>query len=175
MNTRERTYRIALCAMLSALGVVLLCLGSVIEVMDLSMAVLASVFCVYAVIEFGGAAPWLIFSVTGVLSLILMPSASAAYVYLLFFGYYPILKEKFERMSRVLSWVLKEIVFHIALVLIFLCLRFLLLSPDLVALNPIFLGALLLAAEAVFILYDIALTRLITFYLMKLRHRFRRK
>lgn len=175
MRKQEKTYRVALCAMLSALGVVLLCLGSVIEVVDLSMAVLASIFCVYAVIEFGGAAPWLIFSVTGLLSLILMPSASAAYFYLLFFGYYPILKEKFEKKPKVISWILKETAFHVALILIFLCLRFLLFSPDLIALSPIFLGALLLAAEAVFLLYDIALTRLITFYLVKLRHRFRPK
>ena len=174
MNRKEKTRRLAVCAMLSALGVVLLCLGSAIEVMDLSMAVIASLFCVFAVIEFGGSAPWLIFFVTGVLSLILMPR-SPAVTYLLFFGYYPILKEKFERQPRILAWVLKESVFHVAMVLIFLVLRFLLLSPDLIDLSPWFFVVLAVLAEAVFILYDVALTRLISCYLFRLRDRFRWK
>ena len=36
--------------MLSALGVVLLSLGALIEVIDISMAVIASLLCVFAVI-----------------------------------------------------------------------------------------------------------------------------
>jgi hypothetical protein len=175
LKKQEKTYRLALCAMLAALGVVLLCLGSVIEVIDISMAVIASFFAIYAVIEFGGVWPWLIYAVTGLLSLILMPSASAAYFYLLFFGFYPILKEKLERLPRVLSWVLKEAVFHASLLLTFLCLRFVLALPELTGIGSILLFGMLLACEVVFVLYDVALTRLISFYLIKLRYRLRRK
>ena len=45
-------------AMLSALGVVMLGLGSLVEVLDLTFAVIASLLTVYAVIEIGGAYPW---------------------------------------------------------------------------------------------------------------------
>ena len=95
----QRTKRIAVCAMLSALGVVVLGIGSVLSVMDISMAVIASLFCIFAVIEYGGAAPWLVFLVTGVLSLLLPQKAPAA-MYLLFFGYYPILKDKINPFSK---------------------------------------------------------------------------
>ncbi len=159
--------------MLCALGVVLLYLGSIIEVVDISMAVLASLACVFATIEYGKSAPWLVFAVTAVLSVILLPNKSPALMYTLFFGYYPILKEKFEKCGRVLCRVLKEIVFNIALVLIFIVMKFLLMLP---AGLPImlYLTALVLC-EAVFILYDIALTRLISFYVYRLRSRFKFK
>ena len=59
--------------MLAALGVVFLYIGSVVQVMDITMAVVASLCCTFAVIEFGGSYPWLVYAVTGVASLIVLP------------------------------------------------------------------------------------------------------
>ena len=103
----NKTKKLTLGAILSAMGVALLFIGSFIETLDLTMAALASFFCIFAVIELGGAYPWLIFAVTGVLSVVLMPYSLTGWFYLLFFGYYPILKEKFEHLSRPISWFLK--------------------------------------------------------------------
>ncbi len=168
---QNKTKQLTVCAMLAALGVILLYLGSVIEVVDISMAVLASLACVFAVIEYGKSAPWLVFAVTAVLSVILLPNKSPALMYALFFGYYPILKEKFEKRGRVLCWALKEAVFNVALILIFIAMRFLLMLPA--GLSIMLYLTVLVLCEAVFVLYDIALTRLISFYVYRLRNRFR--
>ena len=159
--------------MLSALGVVLLYLGSLIEIVDVSMAVVASLLCVLAVIEYGGSAPWLVFGVTATLSLILVPQKAPALMYALFFGYYPILKEKFEKMKTATCWICKEIVFNVALAVIFVCLKFLVLGyADI----PVVLyGIAVVLCEAVFIIYDMALSRLISLYVWKLRKRFKFK
>ena len=61
----NKTKKMTLGAILSAMGVALLFIGSFIETLDLTMAALASFFCIFAVIELGGVYPWLIFSVTG--------------------------------------------------------------------------------------------------------------
>ncbi len=172
-NKMKQTRKLTTCAMLSALGVVLLWLGSATAVMEISMAVLASLCCVLAVIEYGKSTPWLIYAVTGALALILLPQKSTALMYLLFFGYYPILKEKFEKKPRWLSWVLKEVSFHAALIILLLLYKFI-FTPA--AADPFILYLLaVLLAEFVFPLYDIALTRLISLYLIKLRSRFRFK
>ena len=160
------------CAMLSALGVVLLLIGSFVEVMDLSAAAIASLLCVFAVIEYSGASPWLIFAVTSVLSMILLPTKTPALMYLAFFGYYPIIKEKLERLPMVPSWALKEVIFHAAMGLLYLALKLFVPSVDLSFSLPVI--AFVLLAEAVFILYDIAMSRLISFYLVRLRERFRK-
>ena len=175
MTRKETTKRLTLCAMLSALGVVLLWLGSAVEVVDISMAVIASLLCVFAVIEYGGSAPWLVFGVTSVLSLILLPQKTPAVMYLLFFGYYPILKEKLEKKSRFVSWLLKEILFNVALALL-LVLSHLLLFPGSSLGSMVYYYAIMAVfAEVAFPLYDVALTRLISLYLFRLRKRFRIK
>ena len=158
--------------MLAALGVVILYLGSFIDVLDASMAVIASLMTVIVVIEFGRSASWSIYAVTAVLSLILLPNKSPAVMYAAFFGFYPILKETFEKRNKMISWVLKEITFNAALVVCFLIIRFVIFigTPSIPTMMYV-LGALLL--EAVFILYDLALTRLISFYIFNLRKRLR--
>ena len=54
---KNGTRRLAFAAILAALGVVLLELGSLVEVLDLSAAILVSVFVAYAMIELRGAYP----------------------------------------------------------------------------------------------------------------------
>lgn len=162
-----------MCAMLAALGVILLYLGSLVEILDISMAVIASLMCIFAVIEYGGSAPWLVFGVTAVLSLILVPQKSPAVMYALFFGYYPILKEKFEKLRLVTCWICKEIVFNIALAAILLSMRFLLFAYTDIPIELYVIAVVV--CEAIFILYDIALSRLISFYVYRLRKRFKIK
>lgn len=158
--------------MLSALGVVLLYIGSLVEALDLSAAVLASLACIIAVIEYGKGAPWAVYGVTSVLSLILLPVKTPAAFYAIFFGFYPILKEKIERRPRLLQWVIKEAIFNVALVIMGFAVYFLSTTGDNLLLeNPLIIAATVVMAELAFVLYDIALTRLISFYIIKLRGR----
>ena len=171
-NTSKSTKRLTICAMLSALGVVLLYIGSLVEALDLSAAVLASLACIIAVIEYGKGAPWAIYGVTSVLSLILLPVKTPAAFYVIFFGFYPILKEKIERRPRLLQWVIKEAIFNVALVIMGFAVYFLSTTGDNLLLeNPLIIAATVVMAELAFVLYDIALTRLISFYIIKLRGR----
>jgi len=172
---RKRTKYLTVSAMLSALGVIFLALGAFIEVLDITTAVLASMLCIYAVIEMGGAYPWGIWVVTSILSLLLLPIKTPALFYALFAGFYPILKEKLERLKRPLAFVLKLAVFHLSLGAIVLLLR--LFFPEQLDWGgmqwlPI---AMYVLCVVVFLLYDLALTRVITFYLIRLRQRFRIK
>ena len=158
--------------MLSALGVVLLYIGSLVEALDLSAAVLASLACIIAVIEYGKGAPWAVYGVTSVLSLILLPVKTPAAFYAIFFGFYPILKEKIERRPRLLQWVIKEVIFNVSLVIMGFAVYFLSTTGDNLLLeSPLIIAATVVMAELAFVLYDIALTRLISFYIIKLRNR----
>jgi len=165
------TRRLTVCAMLCALGVVLLYLGAIIEVIDISAAVLASLLAVLAVIEYGRVWAWVVYGVTGLLSLLLLPSKLPALMYVLFFGFYPILKERIECMkTKVWQWTIKEAVFNIALVLM-LWLSSFFMSKDAMMIELILVFSL--GANVVFVLYDVAMTRLISLYIYKLRSRFR--
>lgn len=174
-HMQKRTKYLTVSAMLSALGVVILSLGALAEVLDVTTAILASFLIIYAVIELGGAYPWLIWIVTSMLGILLLPQKTPALFYALFAGFYPILKEKLERLRGIVAYPLKLLVFHLSLGGIVLAARLLvpsLLEPEALWWMP---AALYLGALLCFVVYDVALTRLISYYLIKLQKRFRIK
>lgn len=170
---RKRTKFLTVSAMICAISVIILSFGSLIEVLDITTAVFASLLCIYAVIELGGAYPWLIWIVTSLLSLLLLPQKTPALFYALFAGFYPILKEKLEKLKKPVSYILKLLVFHLSLAAIVAGLR-LFFPADLDMGSfwwmPI---ALYIMCLTCFLMYDFALSKLITFYLIRLRQKFR--
>lgn len=167
---RRRTKCLTVSALMAALGVVILALGSLLDSLDLSVAALASFFCVYAVIEMRGGYPYMVWIVTAGLAFLLLPQKSPALFYL-FLGLYPILKEKIERLPTVVAWVLKIVWLHVSGVLIFLGFRFLLTPGASFDTRAWYLILLYVGVVFCFVLYDIALTRLITFYFRRLQNR----
>ena len=158
--------------MLSALGVVLLYLGALIEVLDLSLAALAPLLVVYVAIELGGYWPWLLYLVTGVTALLLLPQKFGAVVYLLFTGFYPMVKKWAEsRLPRLLVLLFKLGIFNLSLLAAW-GLAKLFLVPLAVG-KTLLLGVLFL--EVTFVLYDFVLTRLISIYVYRLRKRLKFK
>ena len=155
--------------MLSALGTLMLCLGGYLGDLDLSAAALASFFIIYAVIEIGGAYPWMIWTVTTFLALLLCANKYPALFYF-FIGAYPILKALFERLPRVISILLKLLYFHLSLVLGWGLLRIFAPAEALLSLDWLLLGTYALAVAA-FLIYDLSLSKVITFYLRRLRGR----
>lgn len=167
-NLRQSTRRLTLGAMFVALSVVLLWLGAVVEVLDLSLAALASLLTVIGVIEYGGSFPWLIWGATSLLSLLLLPSKFPALLYLLFAGIYPMLKSMFEQCHYIVAWILKLSAFNTALMLLILASDYIFMLPDTgVSFTPV----VFLLGNGAFVLYDIALSKLILFYLFRLRPR----
>ena len=168
----KNTKRVTVTALLSAMAVAVLSLGSLIGTLDLTVAALASFLVVLLHVELGKRWAVLYWAVTALLSLLLMPQNSAA----LFFataGLYPLLKAAFERLPRALEWVLKLLVFGTMLAAYILLAKFVFMLPD-AALSGWMLWVLVGTASLAFVLYDIALSRLIVHYGLRLRHRISR-
>lgn len=162
----KKTRKLAIAAILSALGVVILLLGSVISVLDLTAVAIASLLIMLAVIEVGGAYPYLIWLVTSILSILLLPDKFGALVYLVFGGIYPIFKAMFERLHYVVSWVLKFSCFNVMLILMILIGSYIMGLQDM---GLVFTLPVFALCNVTFLLYDIATTHLVTVYLIKLR------
>lgn len=173
-QSAKKTRFIAISAILCSLGTLLLYLGSVIEILDLTAGAIASLLVVMAVIEMGGKWPYLIWLVTSALSLILLPNKFIALFYLLFYGAYPILKSKIEKLNSIVSWVLKLVMFNASLaIVIFVTMKIVTLAnqnPDLA-----FTWTVFAVSNVTFVLFDVALSKLITVYLLKFRHSLRIK
>jgi hypothetical protein len=165
--------RLTFCAMLVALGVIFLGIGALIEVLDISMAVIASICVIIPMIEYGKGTPWMVYAAISVLSLLLLPNKFPAALFALFAGFYPILKEKLERKNTVIRWILKELIFNISLAIIVLLYFFLFFKGTIQV--PWMIAVAIVLAELVFILYDKAISKLIRIYVMEFRHRLKFK
>ena len=98
-------------------------------------------------------------------------------LYVLFFGYYPILKAVFEKLkSRVLEYVLKFAVFNAAVLLAYGVVAGI-IGVDLGDMGDFGVYTsviLLIAANAVFPLYDIAVSRMAQLYIIRIHPQVRK-
>ncbi len=160
---RAATRRLAYASVGCALQIVILYLGALLDVLDISAAALAGFVNVWAVIELGSFYPWVMWAVTATVSLLLLPAKAPAVLYLLLAGYYPMLKNLFEKCNKVISWALKIVVFNAALALtLFVCIKFLGMED---AWGGKMTAVLFAVGNPTFVIYDIAATRLIRVYL----------
>lgn len=161
--------RIVVAGVLVALSVIILYLGCAIEVLDLTMSAIVSLLVVIIVIEMGHNYAWLTYVATAILSLVLLPQKTPAIFYACFMGFYPIVKSYIEKIrSALVRWIIKIVIGNAAIALMFLFMS--IFVPEEFAMLEMIIILYILALAA-FITYDIALTRLITVYFIKIRER----
>ena len=120
-KNREIIKRTAAGAILAATSTVLLVIGGVFEILDMTSAAVASVAIMIAYIEFGAKSALGVYAVSSVISLILFPAASSVIYYALLLGYYPVVKFVSDRKlkkARFLSTLVKFLVFNAGCALI---------------------------------------------------------
>ena len=153
--------------MLTALGVVMIYLGAVTDLLDLSACALASFICVFALLEFGTGYAVAVGTATMLLSLMVLPVKAAALEYALMAAYM-ILKPRIERLDRVFAWCVKLVYINASLVLGLAAAKYVFMLPD----DGFWLNvAFVLLGNVAFVLFDLACTKLIILYVYRLRKR----
>lgn len=147
---------------MTAVAVALIYLAQVVPTMKLSLVAVAGVAAAFIVAESGPVYGLLCYAASAILSMILAPAAG--WMYVIFFGWYPAAKCFIERIDRqIIEWPLKLAAFNAA----FFILWFLLpavLAEVMPKLANMF-WALFLCANAAFILFDIGLSKLLSYYI----------
>ncbi|MDD4414336.1 MAG: hypothetical protein PHR14_07295 [Oscillospiraceae bacterium] len=129
------------------------------------------------VVEVGAKSAWMVYGSVALLSLLIAPDIEAKVLFINFFGYYPILKSLLERTSkRWLEWILKLLVFNTSIILSFLLLIFVFnLEFEMLVIGGVNLVYIMLAfGNIVFVIYDFALTNVISMYMRVLHPRIKK-
>ena len=160
--------KLVLSSILTAIGTAILILSSFFRTIDLTLAVVASLFALFARLEIGRNYALLVYAATSVLALILCPTKFSAFVYLGFAGFYPIIKPQFERLPKFFSYLLKLLLFNVALsLLLLLCIYVLKLPTEQYGFSLL----IYILGNVTFIIYDLALSQMVYYYAIKLRKR----
>ena len=170
MQRENQTQRLTFSASMTALGVILLLLGSMLPGMRVACAAVAGVAASLVVIRCGLLYALLRVVATAVLSFLLVPAKELALLYAVFFGPYALVKNLIERLHRLpLEWILKLVYCGTVAAMLFR------LSEQVLAMVPEMLAAhfwlYLPAVLLIFAAYDIVFSKWIGYLFQRLHIR----
>ncbi len=153
---RESGRKVALCGLLAALGIVILLLAGWIGVGTYIGPVLAGLLLIPVERKYGSKMALTLWAAIGLLSLFLVADTEETLMFLAFFGWYPAIRPKLEKLTTGLRWLVKELIFNAAIAAVEL-LMFLVLAPESATVGMLFV--LFLLFNLTFLAYDRALPR----------------
>lgn len=161
MIMKNKTKNTALCGMLTALSVVLMLFTAVIPVFMYVLPIVTGILVLFAEKIINKKWALGVYFSVSVLSLLLLTDKESALTYCLFFGYYPVIKTELEKIPALLVWVCKLLLFNTAAVLIGVLGIFVfgLSADEYNEFGKITVPLLLAMANAVFVLYDVTLSK----------------
>lgn len=173
-NTSSR--RIALGGVFSALSLAIMITGSVLPAATFVAPAAAGLLLVPVAVEYGMRAGVAGYAAVSVLSLFLVPDREMSLFFIFLLGHYPLLKVGLERIRiRVLRAAAKLLIFNASVGAVYGLLLTLFpleaAADELAQSAPVFLIALLAAGNVTFLVYDMAVKRIVAYYCIALRPR----
>lgn len=175
---RKKSYKIALGGIVSSLSLVVMLLAAVIPGLEYAIPAMAGMLLMIIVIEINVRWAFLSYAAVALLTFFIVPNKESGLLYITFMGYYPILKSVFETKikQKAVQWAAKLVLFNIALVVYYKLLTYLVSDPEIMEsfhdYGKYSLYILAALANVVFVIYDIALTNLVTAYIKWFRRKF---
>ncbi|HJH62013.1 MAG TPA: hypothetical protein IAC84_01895 [Firmicutes bacterium] len=167
MRPNGSARKVAYPALLGALSLVVVYLGSITPTGSWGVVAVAGLMPCAAVISAGLPAGFLCWAGVSILAFLMVPDKFCVLLYGVLFGLYPMVKALIERLRRrPVEYLLKLVFFNAALTVLYLVMRAAVLASLPQALSVVW--ALYGAGNVVFLLYDYGLSKLIGAYLARI-------
>ncbi len=166
--------KIALSGVFGALATVLMLMGGILPFATFAAPAAAGILLVPAAIEFGMKTGYLLYAAIGILSLFVVPDKEMSLIFIFFLGFYPLLKAALERIrSRAIQWLVKFSVFNVCILTMYAIVIFLFpieaIVQEFSSAGLPFCALLLLLGNITFLIYDIAVARVVGLYCLRVR------
>ena len=164
-GTKRTSDRVALGGIVAALCIVIMFLTGVVPALYIVSPMAAGLLMVILAEEVSVGWAWLTYLAVSLLALIVTFDKEAALMFILFFGYYPMLRLNLEKLkAKPIKTVCKFAVFNLFLALDYLATVYVLGLPTYEDTGPVMFVFLFLAFNLVFYFYDKVLSRMDWFY-----------
>lgn len=150
---------------------------AIIPFLTYALPAVASVLIAFLVVEVDKKWAFGVYCTVSILGFLLVGDKEVAMMYIAFFGYYPIMKAIFEsRLPSVVGWILKLILFNASIAAAYVIMINLMgvTVDEISEYGAVAVPVLLGMATVAFVMFDIALTKMITLYVMKWQKLFKR-
>ncbi len=174
------SFKVSLGGVVSSICLFAMFLTGIMPIFVYALPAAAGTLMIIIVVEISTTWAFVTYISVGLLSLLITPDKEASILFILFFGFYPIIKSQLEKLKvKLFEYLLKLVVFNAGILLSYLLLiKIMGMSEVLEQLGDYgkYGGLIFLAVgNAVFIVYDIALTQLISTYINWFRPKILRK
>lgn len=161
---------IAYSGVATALSVVMLFLGTIFWVLGYTMPLVASLVMIILLDSISQKSALLTFVSTSIISFILLNDKECVLLYVLFFGYYPLIRDKINEIKpKFLSYLLKFVSFNAAMVLAQILCVYVFGIPFDDMLGKWGIVVFVLCLNLVFVVFDKLYTLLLRLYRIKLK------
>ena len=164
-GAKSTSWRVALGGIVAALCLVTMFLTGVMPALYIAAPMAAGMLMLILVEEVSRGWAWLTYIAVSLLSAIVIFDKEAAMMFILFFGYYPILRMDLARIrSKPVRAVCKQLLFNVFIVIDYWLTVYVLGLPTFEDTMPYMYVILIVSANFLFIMYDRILSRMHWFY-----------
>ena len=168
----KKSKQIALCAMLAALSITLMFLGSIIWAFTYIAPLVSSIIMIIICDTANRKNALITYAAISIISAIFLPDKECALTYVFFFGYYVIIREYLQKIRpKALSILIKALIYNIGIISSQLILVYVFGIPFDGFWGIWGIVILILVANLVFFIYELMLSRVITLYEIKYKNR----
>lgn len=169
-QSRRQSRKAALCGMMAALTVVVLCLGGMISLATFACPMLAMLCLIPAVCEYGAGTALLLYGAASILALLLGPDKEIALLYV-FLGWYPVLRPRLCGIPQAVRWLVKCGLFSAAMAVMYALILYLFrlaaVVEEFAGYSTAMVLGLLALGNVTFLAFDQALARITILYQKK--------
>ncbi len=169
-NFQRQSRRMALCGMMAALSVVILCLGGMIPLATFACPMLAMICLIPAVCEYRAGTATLLYAAVAVLALLLCPDKEIALLYT-FLGWYPGIRSWLDKLPRLLGGAVKCGLFTAAVLAMYALVLYLFrleaVVEEFAEYSTAMVAGLLVLGNVTFLVFDQVLARFTALYQKK--------
>ncbi|MBQ7739782.1 MAG: hypothetical protein IJT65_00915 [Eubacterium sp.] len=168
----KKSLRVAIAGIMSALCIILLYIGSVMWLFAYIMPLAAGLIMI-AVSQTGSKRLALtVYIAVSLISLTALNDKECVLLYVLFFGYYPLIRESLEKIkSSFVKIILKFLIFNAAVVAVEMICIYVFMIPFDNELGRLGIPILMLLANALFFVYDNLLPKLEILYEKRIKNK----
>ncbi len=166
--------RVAFGGVFAGLAAAIMLVGGLLPISTFSAPIFASLCIFFLYIELGTKTALLAYAATALIALVFVPDRELTILFVMLFGYYPVLKHALDRIrQKALRIFVKLLYFNVVTVAAYALLLFLFTVPAVreeFAANSIAFWTVLLAmGNVLFLVYDLLMDKLKIIYFAKVR------
>lgn len=169
-RSQSQSRKAALCGVMAALSVVILCLGGLVPLATFACPILAMLCLIPVLCEYGTETALLLYGAVSILALLLGPDKEAALFYT-FLGWYPSVRSRVDSIHVPVRWLVKCGLFSAAMLAMYALLLHLFrleaVVEEFAEYSAATTVALLVLGNVTFLAFDQALARITTLYQKK--------